>query len=326
MELEEAACGAPAAFADERALAAVACHDRTPDRGRDTPGVRSQRPRGARRVGCGEAAPLEIRDEDGDGAVQDLIEIARRHRVPEQFLRAAEVMKGLLRDRHVQADAAGRDVREAPADLRERMDRSDHPLDLPLALVPRLRNQLRLVFRRDMRRQNARRRQRQRPVVQRGEQGRDPTPGAGHLDAVVGRPFAQPDHLGAPGEQRGAAVPEIKASTVDLRQRAHQDRRSPSLLLRQLLHCRHEFRVRELFKVHRSVSRARGICARTAQIVPVIWAPLWHRDRRFRRLKSASSPINSPRGKLGLAPTQKSEFADRSGKFRAVEHNSGRTP
>src|SRR6185503_1075661 len=69
-----------------------------------SPVARSTRPR---LVGAGALPAGELVEKDGEGAVEDGIIVSRRHRVPEQVLRAAELLERLAADRELQLVAPG---------------------------------------------------------------------------------------------------------------------------------------------------------------------------------------------------------------------------
>jgi hypothetical protein len=87
-------------------------------------------------------------------------------------------------------------------------------LDVALALLTSLVQNLAVVVRGQMGRQQRDRRQRHRAVAQQIENDREPAGGPRCLDPPVGRVLREMQHLRAIGEERRAALAEVQSSLV----------------------------------------------------------------------------------------------------------------
>jgi hypothetical protein len=96
-----------------------------------------------------------------------------------------------------------------------------------------------MILRRQMRRQQPHRGQGDRALLEQLEDQRVPARGSRGLDAVIGRPFGEVQHLGAVIEHRGAPFAQIQPSGIDLHQRPQQRRGGKMLFDDQVL-CRIE--------------------------------------------------------------------------------------
>jgi len=93
VELQETPLAAPAPVrSDPSAAVAVPLPHRAPHAGRDVPGVQGLPPATPRSLGGRELLPLQLADEQPEGAVEDLVQVPARNRVAEQVLRAPKAV------------------------------------------------------------------------------------------------------------------------------------------------------------------------------------------------------------------------------------------
>ena len=108
MELEEAPLAAPPpARGDEGAAAPVSGPDRPPHVRRDVPGVLRLATALAGPLGGGELLPLEVLDEQGERAIEDLGQIAAGNGVSEQVLGPPQLLARLRAGREADLVALG---------------------------------------------------------------------------------------------------------------------------------------------------------------------------------------------------------------------------
>jgi len=99
VEFQEAALGAAAAVRPhERAAPQIAQPHRALHLGREVAGSGPGPVRGARPLGRRELLLREVGEQGGEGAVQDGGFVSRRHGVPEEVLREAQLLQGVAAD------------------------------------------------------------------------------------------------------------------------------------------------------------------------------------------------------------------------------------
>src|SRR5262245_15747450 len=113
-------------------------------------------------------------------------------------------------------------------------------LDLSLALVPRHVDEVLMVLRREMRREQADRREREVACFEPHEQDWIATRGASSLDPAIGGVLGQAQHLGAVGKQRGTPFGEIQTSRIELGEGRNELRSCTALSCREMVNCHDE--------------------------------------------------------------------------------------
>jgi hypothetical protein len=111
VKLEESAFGAAPAPSHERTPPFVAPPHLALHGGRDVPRAAGRTSRAAWRRCRGTSTTFQILQQQGQGAIEDLGEIAARDRVPGQGLHAAQLVMGLSRDRELDLVALRRERR-----------------------------------------------------------------------------------------------------------------------------------------------------------------------------------------------------------------------
>ena len=224
VELQErAGVAAPAGRRDERAAAEVAHEDGALHlRGHVARAVRRRGAR-VRLPRRGELPSRQLRDERAQRALDDGRLVAARVDVPQQVLRAAELLDRGAADRDLQAEpvrrgrAHGR--RRQPAQLRRRLLRRHELRDDLLDLRPPLPaggvQHARRVRRREVRRQQLRGRERQAAVREHGQHGRETARRARRGHRAVRVVLGQGQRVAAIGEQRRVAVGEVEVASLD---------------------------------------------------------------------------------------------------------------
>jgi hypothetical protein len=121
--------------------------------------------------------------------------------------------------------------------------RGDLVFDVALALVPSGLQDVAVILVCQVRRQQPHGREVQGTPLEQLDDQREALRGTGGLNPSVGGTFGQVEDLGAVGEERRAALPEVQLARVQFGQRRNQMRGGRALLLRQPPHFVNEFTV-----------------------------------------------------------------------------------